>query len=449
MKFEELFGKPKESITIIGVSPLMPLLEDSARFFADMMTLSPNLKVTILCESDSELFNQSLCTDTDFSPDRASFAALTLHRDRIIGRTEKDGLKAALAVSLKNNKDRDSILDRFTVKQANLRLPVNMVAADDRLLISITTHRRPTIDSYFSVDQYPSLRDELRQFVDFYNDMDKGGKYLSKPGEELIQLYDRKGYPRGIFPRACFYTTGFERYSIWGFVFNRNGQLLLHQRGKKATDGRLLWDKSVGGHVDLRDSSTYITAQRELVEELFLPQAEYSKYMRADLGDIVHFGDWNTAKRPEHAAKEEILGLGQADWAMFRATDDDGSPLTVTRVSERRITVDKDKTKRGSGNKKETVTRKTVFRSDVYLFVAPPDYLRTEREMKELFRVAEEEGAANDHRLLTIEELRSWIAEEEKKGKAAEVFTDDILYINLEYRDLLERFSEFVKLLSE
>lgn len=441
MIFEDFFRDAKSKIVIVGTNALMPHLEGAAQFFADLLTLNEELRITILCESDSECFNQSLCTDTDYSRNRVSHAAMTVHRDRIIGRTEKGGLRAAVLGILANGADRvtlKSAKERLSIWQLNLRLPVNMIVADGRIWLSITTSSMPTVESYFSIGKNPALQAEILEFVDFYTNPEKGGKYLSVPGEELIQLYDRKGLPRGIFPRACFYTTEFERYSIWGFIFNRNGELLLHQRSKQTYDGRGLWDKSVGGHVNLSDSSTYMTAQRELVEEMFLPKAEYSKYIQADIGDIIHFGDWNSAKRPEHAFREEAAGLARADWIMFRATDDEGKPLTVTRISDRRI----------YDEAGEVSIKSTVFRSDVYLFIAPMGYLDAEQQMKNLLRVPEESGAAQAHKLVTVEGLRRLIAEAEAVGKAPETFTDDILFINRRYRDLLERFAEFVKLLS-
>lgn len=162
------------------------------------------------------------------------------------------------------------------------------------------------------------------------------------------------------------------RYSIWGFIFNRKGQILLHQRSKNTKDNRLLWDKSIGGHVDVRDVSTIITAKRELVEELFLPEAEFTKYTKAELGDIIHFGDWLPNKRPERSFTKAFASVGEKDWIMFRATDSNGEPLTITRISKRRVL-----------NKKGMSTiKRTIFRSDVYLFIAPQNYIDTYEEMK-------------------------------------------------------------------
>lgn len=440
MNFQDIFRDAKSTITIIGTNPLAPHLETSGEFFVDLLTLNKQLTLTILCESDSENFSQSLCIDTATSLTRRSYTFLSIHRDRVLGRTKNDGLLADLGERLARAPFAQTVLDRVKIWQVNLRLPVNMIDVDGKIWFSITTSSLPSLDAYSEAQPGSKLYDDLREWIDFYVNPNKAAAYLSAPREELIQLYDLQGYPRGIFPRACFYTTAYARYSIWGFVFNRRGELLLHQRSNTTKDGRGLWDKSVGGHVGLRDSSTSITAERELIEELFLPKDEDTKYMRPDLGDIIHFGEWNLRKRPERTLRPALSGLGEFDWVMFRATDDNGEPLVVTRVSDRRIHDDDDGT---------VVTKRTVFRSDVYLFIAPPGFLDTEEQMKKYVGVAEVSGAAQAHSLVSLDELRSRIEREESKGNERTVFTDDMLYIHLQHRDLLETFAEFVQSLSE
>jgi hypothetical protein len=365
-----------------------------------------------------------------------------VHRDRVIGKTKRDGLISAVSKELQRQESplRSSVLSRLTVKQSNLRLPVNIIVADGSIWTSVTTHSMPTLNSYVEVLPKSQQYEDILEFVEFHIREDGGAKFLSSPDQELIQMYDRTGIPRGIYPRDCFYSTEYERYSIWGFVFNRKGQIILHKRSPypKTKDGADLWDKSVGGHVDLTDSSTSITAERELIEEMFLPEAEYTKYVQADMGDIIHFGEWNTLKRPESTFVEGISGLARDDWVMFRATDDNGQPLTISRVSDRRLT-----------DKKGSISwKRTVFRSDIFLFIAPSKYLDTEVQMKKILGSAEGSGAAVDHKLVSVSDLRNWILEEETKDNAKNVFTDDILFVNLRYRDVLEGFSEFVKFLS-
>ena len=65
--------------------------------------------------------------------------------------------------------------------------------------------------------------------------------------------------------------------------------------------------------------------------------------------------------------------------------------------------------------------------------------------MKKRFEEAEKKGAAKDHKIITIDELRDWIDDEIQKRNAKETFTDDLIYVNNEYMGMLEQFSEFVK----
>ncbi len=181
--------------------------------------------------------------------------------------------------------------------------------------------------------------------------------------------------------------------------------------------------------------STYQTAQRELIEELFLPEAEYTPFLKEDIGKFNNYGDLDFGKRPETEFKSAFKRLAKNEWVMFRATDRKGNPLTVDRVSERRMLDD---------DNNITTIKRTVFISDVYLFIAPPKYMDTHEQMKGLVKLSEKSGAAQDHKIISVDKLRDWIKEEESKQTALEVFTDDLLYVNLELRSLLERFSEFV-----
>ena len=215
-------------------------------------------------------------------------------------------------------------------------------------------------------------------------------------------------------------------------------------------------DKSAGGHVDLLDSSTIITAKRELVEELFLPEAEFSKYIEADLGDIVDFGEWNIEKRPEKSLRDEFDGLEPADWVVFRATNSEGDPLTVQRKSPRIMHV-KDKQNgeniplidengeplrwsNGKERYKEHIEIwHTRFISDVFLFIAPDGYLDTQEDINRLMGVAEKAGAQSNHKLMTIEALIEDVEEH------PEQYTDDMSYMCSEEKRLLVEFAESIK----
>ena len=153
----------------------------------------------------------------------------------------------------------------------------------------------------------------------------------------------------------------------------------------------------------------------------------------------MNFGDWDLNKRDEYSFRDALRDLGESDWAFFRATDDDGDPLTVDRESQRLLVEEDDQ-----GNE-ITVFSPTIFRSDVYFSIAPEGLIDNDEQMKATFKEAEKEGAASSHKLVTVQELRNWIENERAASKHLYVFTDDILFIDRKYRDLLESFSEFVR----
>ncbi len=433
MEFEKYFEKAKEEIMIFGTNTLFPHLERSSKFFYNKLNLEDKLRLNIYFESDSENFNQSMTVDTKDSINRTSYTTLQTHKDRIKGTTSTSGLKNDIINHVEKKEIKKSISDRITVKQINLRFPINIIKVDSDVWFCFVTSKLPSITDYYQAKG--KIKEDINQYIRFYAISEQGRKYLSSPDEELIQLYDiEESIPRGIFPRKAFYTTEFKRYSVWGFVFNRKGELLLHQRSKHTKDNRLLWDKSIGGHVDISDSSTYQTAQRELIEELFLPQAEFTPFLKEDMAEFNNYGDLDFAKRPEIEFKSSFERLSAKEWIMFRATDRKGNPLTVSRISDRRM----------HDKEGKISIQKTVFMSDVYLFIAPRNYIDTHEQMKNLVELSEKTGAAEDHKIISVNSLRKWIEDEESKRISHEIFTDDLLFINLELRSLIERFAEFI-----
>lgn len=92
----------------------------------------------------------------------------------------------------------------------------------------------------------------------------------------------------------------------------------------------------------------------------------------------------------------------------------------------------------------EVVTKQSCYLIDFFFVISPAGCLDTAGQMKEKPDPSEKTGAAEDHRLVTVRELGEWIEEAKKRGVSDETFTDDLMYINSEYRELLDMFSEFV-----
>ena len=138
-----------------------------------------------------------------------------------------------------------------------------------------------------------NLKKELISFIEYVTNETSGGVYLSNQNDEMIEIYDRENIPRGIFPRKAFYRTDFQRRSVWILIFNRSGKLLIHKRNTEegsVKDNAGLWDKSAGGHVNVNDMSSADTAEKELIEEMYLPDAEHSTYERPERKHLVNLG---------------------------------------------------------------------------------------------------------------------------------------------------------------
>ena len=435
-------GEPlQDRLIIIGVNPIIVEITENPQLLVDLMVVNEALEIKIIYENETENFNQSLFYEKGVSKKRIEFDKLQTFRNRLIGTRgrKRTGLLEDIQNLLPEDK-KEKYIKRILLLQNNFRHNVNIIIADDIIWFSFTTLDLPTLDMYIQVtiENNSLLYNQLSDFVSFLLNKDSGGKYLSKINDELIEMYDMNSIPRGIYPREAFYSTDYQRYSIWAFVFNRKGELLLHQRSAKTKDNRLLWDKSAGGHVDITDSSTLITAKRELVEELFLPEAEYTKFMQAELGDIIDFGEWNIEKRPVKHFRSSFDGLDENDWVIFKATDKDDRgdsfPMTIRRKSQRIMHV------LVEGNE-EVQKWYTRFISDVYLFVAPDGIIDSSEEMNELFSVAEKKGAAKAHKLINIENL----IDDVKLNP--DMYTDDIVYMCSEKKWLLVQFAESIKYL--
>jgi len=458
---------PKQRLTFIGINPLVEELTSQPNVFSDMLNVHEDLVINIIYESETENFNQSLFYQKDVSTTRIDFDRLQTYRNRLLGGIRsKDKNSTGFIEDVLSAFDKDKKLaakKRIHMFQNNLRHFVNIIFVDDVIFYSFTTLDLPTLEMYQRITRESNsiLFNQLNQYIEFMLNKSAGGIYLSKHGDELIELYDNNSFPRGIFPRKAFYSTEYQRYSMWAFVFNRKGELLLHKRSKYTQDNRLLWDKSAGGHVDLRDSSTIITAKRELVEEMFLPEAEYTKYMQAELGDIIDFGEWNINKRAEKYFVSSFEGLDESDWVVFRATETnekgDIIPMTIRRKSPRIMHVENidqygnlipilDSSQNivtdecGKIKKQEHIeTWFTRFISDVFLFIAPKGYIDNEEQMSSLLKASEQYGASSAHKLISIDSLIGDVKTN------PHLYTDDIVYMCSEKKWLLLQFSEAIK----
>lgn len=203
-KFQDLLKSASRIINIIGINPLFPIIEESAQIFTDLLIINKNLKINILYESDNECFNQSLCARNIFEDSRMNYTYLSVHRRRVVGSKTDKGLIAEIKEKLEDIRNKDNILSRISLKQINLRLPINIIQVDNEIYFTFVTDSMPTIDDYIKLSNKDKNYKRIKRFINFYLDKNLGGIYLSNPTDELIQMYDLDGYPRGIFPEHVF-----------------------------------------------------------------------------------------------------------------------------------------------------------------------------------------------------------------------------------------------------
>ncbi len=278
----------------------------------------------------------------------------------------------------KNNDLIKFVDESIFVRQLNLRMPYNAIdiitGNDEKIWFCPLSLNVPRIDGYISLNkasqEHGTIYSEIKRYFNFLETSDDdaerkgfkpgmgGKKFTSCPDSELIEAYDKNTNKRAaVFDRGAFLTLEYKRASIWGFIFNRRGELLLHKRSKKTADNREMWDKSTGGHVDLDDASTVETAKREFIEEVYMKDAEYSNYNDSKTEMVVDFGEWRRALRADESFIEAFAPFTGKDKhvIMFRAfVEGNKSALTVDRASER--------TKRGKNNQKtHQIQKRCVF----------------------------------------------------------------------------------------
>jgi hypothetical protein len=440
LTLDTLLNNPKDEVVIVGTNALIPHLEKSSKYLQNLLGSEDDLKVEIYYESENENFNQSILLSVASSnKPTPSFKVLSVHQDRIRGSSDIGGLEQEILDNTGDEIMINPIKERLKIKQLHLKSPMDIIKSDSKIFYSPITHRVRGLKDYIEADPDGKLYEELSEYITLLQEgSEKVGVFLSKPGDELIWVYDKGGIARGIFPRNAFYTTEYARYSVWGLVFNHKGELLLQKRSATAKDNRGMWDKSVGGHVDLEDATTGLTAKRELIEEMYLPKAEFTKHMKADIGDIVDFGDWLPRKRPERLFKESFNALSADDWIMFRALHEKTElPLTIERMSERLWYDD---------GQQEPRIRRTIFMSDVYFFMSPKAK-NLDGLISEL--AASDDAAATAYRFVSISDLAREVADAEVNNLHTPEYTDDLRYLITMHRDLLDSIAEFSNYIGE
>lgn len=413
----ELINKIKSArhnIIICGAAPFASDHKIWNELTAEAFCNYDGIKITIIAESDNQLFDFSMRSDSSYAEpaNRVSFSALKFRRELFEGESKKHN-------SEKNN---------WEFLTSTIFISNYLIKIDDELWYLPFSDSNSTLHSYKQLDSHTPLYRQYSQYLNGMIDKEKDGRFLAKKGQELLELFDQDRIPRGIFPRSCFYDTDHYQFVVWCFVFNRAGEVLIHQRSITAKDNRGAWDKSVGGHVDFSlERSSNHTSVRELIEELFTDEAvDGSGSLLEPMVDKPLFlGDW----RPESVGPDYLSHIGVLErdspeglepWVYYKVpgSTEHNSPRLLPDKTERKLRVI----------------------ADTYIFIT--DTSVTPKSLK-----GDDSKFKNSRfELVKLEQLKSWIdGGAMPNGESFEV-TPDLSYVMTgKMRNILEEVSQLVQ----
>jgi len=197
----------------------------------------------------------------------------------------------------------------FALRTCYLPISIPAIQIDEKYYITLGLTKFKNCDKFELVSEehtwYPELQKYFFGFFEYENGAKKFSTEETKKGNrlEVLQTYNFERKPVGVLPRDSFLGTKQLKSVVWGFVFTRDGKLLLHRRKENAKDNRGMWDKSVGGHVALGDVDTVKAFGRELAEELYyVEKAEQGGHNQTDFikvneDKMIFLGEWMPTRR--------------------------------------------------------------------------------------------------------------------------------------------------------
>lgn len=402
----------RRNLLFIGLSPLIEKKDQWNQLKEELYNLlkGGDISCTFISESDNQLFQTSLITDApDASADkRVSFSTLKFKRDLI---------KKELVEKLDNTAI-------STYKFSTLPIHCYVVKIDEKIWICPSNIVNADITSYINIDESHAWYNSTTKMIDSLCSSSHQGLYLAEPNDELLELFDQEQVPRGIYPRNCFYDTDHFQYVVWGLIFSREGELLIHQRSKNAKDNQGQWDKSIGGHVDFtQERSSHYAAVRELIEELFTDEvATDDQLLTPFVNKPYYLGDWRPGTLGidylDHISViEKEQKLGNEPWVYFKL------PNTLEHYTPRTLP---------NGD-----IRKLRVIVDTFIFVANTNFNR------ETLRSGKLRNSKFD--LVRPAELKAWI-DQGKNHQGLFGATPDLLFImSGKIREIIDQASQLIQ----
>jgi isopentenyldiphosphate isomerase len=245
------------------------------------------LQVEIICESESDLaYNSLISANKNVSGQTRSYDIGNFIR---IKNEPKIQIRDELARrQCKHIEPKGDIKERkeeeqfFSLRTCYLPIPIPVINIDNDYYITFSLTKFCTQEKFEKIASNHIWFDEYHKYFKAYFDAELGAKKYSteiteKDNQtEIILMYNDKRHCMGPLPRQSFLNIPKPKNVIWAIIFTRDGRVLIHKRGKNAKDNRNMWDKSIGGHVDMEKDTvdTVKAAAREMLEELYKIEAE-------------------------------------------------------------------------------------------------------------------------------------------------------------------------------
>lgn len=249
----------------------------------------------------------------------------------IISSAKEAAEKSAAQINAKDIKEyasRTETKQRLFIKDCYMPIPVPLIEIDDELFITQALTKFDTIDKFQYVGDIdsPDWEDKtndsyrsywIREFKTYYkkyfddslaNGVQKYSTEETNKGDrkEVIDIFNESRVRIGSGPRDSFLSNmSIVKSVVWAFIFDRRGNVLIHQRSVNAKDNRGLWDKSVGGHVSVADLDTVEAIRREITEELYTIEDEGQgghdkvQWLLTNKDKIIYLGDWRVNRYPD------------------------------------------------------------------------------------------------------------------------------------------------------
>lgn len=246
---------------------------------------------------------------------------LETHESRDYNIIREYASKEAYSERLEQLKKYEENIDtkqRFVIKQIFHHIPVQMLKVDDVYYAAISP--LPSFDvkkflyvgnSALSKEEDLNRFEEYDEYVRYFNvfmnsnycteETSKGNR------KEIIYNYTSNRSVIGQMPRDSFYGSDNYKLVMWALIFDRKGQILIHKRSQNAKDNQGMWDKSVGGHIAIKDRDIITGASREIAEELYTVEEEEQGHTRntgwtsVNEDKIIYLGKWNETRYPNFA----------------------------------------------------------------------------------------------------------------------------------------------------